>query len=741
MEIAQKSTLAKLLATENVSVEHQKVQTAYFDLKNRKIVLPIWEKMSNELYNLLIGHEVGHALNTPFEGWHERVSNKGSGFKSFLNVIEDARIERMQKKQYPGLVKDFYAGYRELFERDFFGVKNMDVQELPLIDRINLHFKIGNMLGITFTDTEQVFVDKVSKVETWDEVLALAEELYGYSEEETAMQEMIEENFFSDDEEMESPEMDSVDNGDGDSDEFDENEEGSEGEGSQDENEEQSSDSETSNKSQDVEGPVSFTDKNFRKNEETLTNKKARPNLYVKFPTNLKADKIIMPLNKVWDTNFEDIFYVNMPRWSEPEKNVFLDIQKFGDELYTKFMAKNNSYINMLAQQFEMRRTASQLARSRTHKTGELNMNKLWATRLTEDVFLSTTVVPNGKNHGMVMFIDFSGSMARNMTATLEQLLIQISFCKKVNIPFDVYGFTTNHNLEDRTEFFGSPSYDELTINPHTGTQITHLISSSVGSAKYKTIFKKMLVLSKAYCEYGYGRNAHEAMKKDIGCEYVNYHNLPSHFNLGSTPLAETALVARDLVKNFKQKNRVEIMNVIFLTDGDPTSELMKYGPESNYAGTHLHGIGNVVITERGVTTVYPNEYRYSAVVWYRAVLKHIKNTLDVRLINFHIGDFKKRDLCYQATDGNYFSDWDSNLKFEAQYKKEWLANKFMEFENNKGFDVRYLIQDGTNLQVDVEEMEVKSENKGDLLRGFRKFQKNKASNRVFLNKFIDKVA
>ena len=30
-----KSNLAKLLATENISVEHKKVKTAYFDLKHR----------------------------------------------------------------------------------------------------------------------------------------------------------------------------------------------------------------------------------------------------------------------------------------------------------------------------------------------------------------------------------------------------------------------------------------------------------------------------------------------------------------------------------------------------------------------------------------------------------------------------------------------------------------------------------------------------------------------------------
>lgn len=66
MEIERKSTLAKLLATENITLEHKKVPTAYFDLKERKVVLPILKSdISNELYDLFIGHEVSHALNHP----------------------------------------------------------------------------------------------------------------------------------------------------------------------------------------------------------------------------------------------------------------------------------------------------------------------------------------------------------------------------------------------------------------------------------------------------------------------------------------------------------------------------------------------------------------------------------------------------------------------------------------------------------------------------------------------------
>jgi hypothetical protein len=108
-----KSTLAKLLAQENLSVEHRNVSTAYFDPKNRVLVLPIWKEMSTELYDLLVGHEVGHAWETPAEGWHTAVTSHPKGFKSYLNVIEDARIEKAIKSRYPGLRSAFYKAYKD----------------------------------------------------------------------------------------------------------------------------------------------------------------------------------------------------------------------------------------------------------------------------------------------------------------------------------------------------------------------------------------------------------------------------------------------------------------------------------------------------------------------------------------------------------------------------------------------------------------------------------------------------
>ena len=127
-----KGTLAKLLATENLTVEHRRVSTACFDVEKRLLILPIWKTASNTIYDLLVGHEVGHALYTPNKDF-------GDAPKDFVNVLEDARIERMMKDTYPGLRKSFFDGYTELWNDDFFGVKHEDLETLPLIDRINLY--------------------------------------------------------------------------------------------------------------------------------------------------------------------------------------------------------------------------------------------------------------------------------------------------------------------------------------------------------------------------------------------------------------------------------------------------------------------------------------------------------------------------------------------------------------------------------------------------------------------------
>ena len=184
MEIIQsKSLLAKLMATENLTVEERNVQTASFDVKNRVLTIPKLDKdISGYLYDLFVGHEVGHALYTPLEGINKAIDLKLD--LSVMNVLEDSRIERKIKNKYPGIRISFVKGYRELIEKDFFGTKGVDFNELNFIDRVNMFTKGGATQGIKFTEEERKLVDEIESTETYDDVIAIAQKVCKYMEEE-----------------------------------------------------------------------------------------------------------------------------------------------------------------------------------------------------------------------------------------------------------------------------------------------------------------------------------------------------------------------------------------------------------------------------------------------------------------------------------------------------------------------------------------------------------------------------
>ncbi len=175
-----KSQLAKLLATEDLIVEHKHCETACFNVHTRVLTLPMWEKASNTVYDLLVGHEVGHALFTPDENWLEKVAIP----PQFVNVVEDARIEKLMKRKYMGLAKTFFKGYQELNDEDFFSISGGDVDDFNLADRANLYFKIGNFLNLKFTEEEMAIIRMIEGCDTFDEVLLAAEVLYKFCKKE-----------------------------------------------------------------------------------------------------------------------------------------------------------------------------------------------------------------------------------------------------------------------------------------------------------------------------------------------------------------------------------------------------------------------------------------------------------------------------------------------------------------------------------------------------------------------------
>ena len=189
--VKDKSTLVKLLAEEDVTVSYQKVPTSSFNPNTREVVLPIWKDKSESVMDMMSLHEVGHALYTPVDllekGFKKQVKH------SFLNVLEDVRIEKMIQDKYLGSVRVFKKAYTELLEKDFFNINGKDLSKLNLIDRINMHYK--NVPDVPFSNDELEWVDKANQTKTSDDVLNLAIELQEWmkaNQKDTESDEMFE---------------------------------------------------------------------------------------------------------------------------------------------------------------------------------------------------------------------------------------------------------------------------------------------------------------------------------------------------------------------------------------------------------------------------------------------------------------------------------------------------------------------------------------------------------------------
>ena len=732
-----KSQLAKLMASENIRVEHQKIQTAMFDLKNRTLYCPIWENMSGELYDLLLGHEVGHALETPEEGWHNAVMGTGKfnkNFKHFLNVVEDARIEKKIKRRYPGLRPSFVKAYQSLIEKDFFGIKNRKIDEMPFIDRLNLYTKGGVNQGITFTDEEQILVSQVESCETWEDVVRVTGAIYDYSKDEQKelMQEQMK-KISSSFEEMEDSDF-------GEDYDFDDygDEEG-------EELEESSDISNKSRESDDADGeqqsfendeyvlnrfkesspfpgsdnyePVCITDEEFRKNELKLLSKESRDYVYVDVPKPI-LNKIVTPYKRVHE--------LMDACWTHEE------IQQKISEYYTEFKNKNDRYIGLLAKEFEMRKSASKFSKQKISETGDIDVNRIYKYQIEDNLFRKLTKVPKGKSHGIVIMFDRSGSMVNCMKHTLEQVLILTSFCRKVNIPFVVYGFGNNVNCRnidfpnEGMALNGFSSNDKELYLSHV--YLREYLNSNMKASEYTRCMKNVLALSNSY-----------------GGRYSRTIFRPYSEELSNTPLIEAMVALEPLTNDFRKRNNLDIVNTVLIHDGD-ADNIHCYNLNKSYKIFNSEK-QNVVLTDK------KNKLQFDVEgdKLFESVLSWYSKVTDSKIIGFYItgNPYETREaICrrYHDENGKHIQELFENRFYEMKEKSKELQkivrdNKHLE-SNNKGYSKFYFVPGDSNLAAEEYELDIQEGAKtSQIKKAFLKANVKKQISRVFVNKFIQQIA
>ena len=792
--VEQKSQLAKLMATENLRVEHQKIRTAKFDPTNRILYLPIWQNMTGVLYDLLCGHEVGHALYTPAEGWHDAVVDKSKpkAYKHFLNVVEDARIEKKVKRKYPGLKSSFLKAYNELLDRDFFGIKDRDINTMSFIDRLNLFTKSQyTATWIKFSDEEQLIIRKIEAMETWDDVLRVTNEVYEYSKnEQFEMQSNDFQPFDMDmdgnyDDEYSDDYSDFED--DSDEDGTEDRKSNSSGEGDQDEDSEESSDSDNDGEGnendlnegeefgqkvnrfkdsrpsdKDTFVPKCETDEAFRNNEDLLLDEKCKPYVYADIPKpNYK--NIITQANRVHQQLVDYYLkpYINVHTGTSHLRVTTDQAKKWVNE----FKNKNERYVGLLAKEFEMRKAAKAFSKSKLSDTGDIDINKLSSYKFDDNIFRKVMLTPKGKNHGLILLLDKSGSMSNNMAGSIEQILILSMFCRKVNIPFIVYGF--GDSLEAHASDLGLNMY-EYHKQTRTGNLesfsrnenelalgtvfLREYLNNKMSNSEFSQSLRNMIILKKSYeGRRGYG-NISRPVSED----------------LSNTPLTASIYAVAGIMKQFRARYNLDLTSLIIVHDGDSDycNAVLKTVEQKNWQTEKIEQVKsrkafsftsqNVFLRdtsnkfEMKLVEKQQDEMLTSSLEWF-------KKTTNSKVFGFFLTDSSSRMLKgslynrYVMENGkslhqvyNEMRKTGDVYKFDEirnTYLKKIKSEKFLS-SNTPGYTSFYLVLGGDELKTDNEELAIEGKYTSSKLKSaFMKMNKRKAINRVLVSKFIQGIA
>lgn len=720
---AQKSLLAKLMATEDLTVRQARVHTASFDVQNRVLTVPILDKdVSKDVYDLFMGHESAHAIWTPLDGMKKAKSEKVN--MSVLNVVEDARIERRIKNKFPGIKTPFINAYKTLFDENFFETEGEDLNEFNFIDRVNLHCKIGASLALNFSEEERKLLDEVESTQTFDDVIEVTKKICEFMKdqlnelpEKTKKIKVVvhgaqggesgEKNAKSEDEDEEYDEeihiqLDESEEKSG------EGEEKTDGTGKSEEKadgEEGKSDSTeagsgASRNEQQLEAQIrSFTDDAYKRNEEKLFSDGNEKYLYVNIPkydTSKIMDYKVM-LSKVRAENY------------------IVD-----SKVFNNYRREANKVVSYLVKEFELRKNADQMKRAATAKTGELNMNRLYSYNFTEDIFKKITVMPQGKSHGLVMYIDWSGSMIRHLENTVKQLLNLVMFCKKVNIPFEVYSF-----IEDTDyEYMAAPKWkaEDLSMRPFG---IINLLSNRMNASDFT--FAAGVLMKMAGCDSG---------------RRWNDGRMPRFMMMSGTPLNEAVISAFEIVPEFQKRNRLQIVNTVFLTDGEGCMLQNSY----DRSGFVSHNTFSHMVMRDPKTRheeMFERNVQFSAMYQTDSLVRLLKQRTNSHVIGFFVGETKDvmNRIGYFWPEFKDLPDFTAREEFREKTRTKFRKDNSV-IVTSTGYDDYYILR-STGLDTDDDEELTFKENATTrgMATAFAKYTGNKIASRVVLNRFIGLIS
>lgn len=732
--------VGRLLAGENINIVQKPMDTAAFDIKNRTLYLPIWKDMTPEINDMLICHEVSHALFTPMEYVNALDTKlKFRNARSYLNILEDVRVEKLIKRRYPGIKKSFSLGYKQLNEKDFFGVKNKNLDQSHLMDRINLFYKVGFDCGVKFTEEEKVFVDRAAKTESIHDVIKLAEDIFKFIKESKHVEENIvpvpkmkdavgvkineedsvpsDDEAFEEGEEGEGSEADSSDaSGDESGESSDASDDASEGDSEGETGEASDEESEENDEKIDSTGDPSdgagYTEEIADKEAGTPSDDEEFDDGEIttedSFSKNSKSLIVTSEEREYIDID-ENIKNRIVPFKLLLESYNITEMTAYQKKLISDFYDNNNDAVNYLVKEFEMKKAATSYKKTAIAKSGLLDARKLYAYKIKDDLFRRISISADGKNHGVVILLDWSGSMDSCIRNAIEQVAVLAMFCKRINIPFQVLAFADGGCPKSWNEYYSRDGWNEngSASEKHKSYYLVEIFSHKMGNTDFRRVLELCLTGSIKYI-----------------------------FSMGGTPLTESLIYMYSYLKKFRLDNNVEKLSLITITDGEGSN----FAHCSPYTSRYDND-GNRIV-KRHFLRVPSNkkiiEITDDVAVQSAAIQQAIKERYECNVIGYFITPNRRNEI------SRFLSVTYKNcnfIKMEDYIKSELKKNDICCLTDVPGRDMVFILP-VTKLKINNDGFEINSgANAKKIAATFCKHLNKKKTSRIFLNKLIEIIA
>jgi len=677
------SIFARALASENISFSFDaKAVTASFDVANRHLVMPVW-KVSETVQTMLIAHEISHALWTPYEQskvLFDAAEQEGYIVDLLQRIANVIEDVRIEKK-----MKAKFPGTRRDFFLGYKEINDLDLFSLSKMDLTNAN--IVNKLNIHFKWGVPGFITVPMNANE----VAIAEEADACETFEECIE--LAKRIYN------SPEMDKARK------QAQEQQEKA-GRGDKENMSDQVMETEIPGMGNKKDGEVAH------------------------------APTVVIPM-------LEDVNAAILPTdvllKQYEEQTSYPGVDLMG---YRQFVKDSDSFVRQLVMQFERRKAADAIRKERPKQTGQLNLDRLHQYRTHDDIFLSKIVKQDGKNHGIVFLMDFSGSMAHQLPDCFLQVCQLVWFCEKAKIPFEVFGFTdvsmvAQHHAQYEEWRKKNPSayfsdfnrmFEPKVVGPLTNTLRT-------GDARLINIASS--------------RDNAEKREKIMAYLYESLVQAkrPSTIRLGGTPTVESVAIASQFIGEWIKANNIQIPTLMVITDGAPNGVYLNNTTGKECDNLYSLGMNGVLTVQNNITgTITRMAHREMTSCLGNEVVGIMLNSLrekfNARLVGMMVGpNTFNESFFYQycTTHHERRLSMAQSPRFAAA-KEAYKDGCIVVHEDIfHGYDAYFLVK--TPKIVKDEDAIAESGTFTKVKNTFVKTMAKRSGSRVFLTRYVDIVA